>query len=459
MNRRGQGVGLELGVELSMEPRRSHRVTFSGHRNGRYPLLWAQQKIVSFVHGSAANASKHMNIARWGCFWSGPVGTDEAVAAVTEVVGAHEALRTTIEVGAGQVFTQIVHGAGELTIDEYPLSGKSPDEATRQVAHLLTPRPFGADELPVRVALVTRGGKVFGLALAFNHTCVDGDASALVRDEIMRIALRGPGQARDSLQLGEIAEFERSPDQQRHTARAGRYFRSVFQAVADNALPPRRPGLRDHREWQVASRDMAVAAKAIADNNAVTVPVVIIASYAKALGEFLGITRPAFWILSGNRVLPRLANAVANLAQPTVIAPDLAQSSFDRLCAHTLSQSVQALRFGRYEPSVLAGAAAEANISSRIPFSINIRPYNADLPFARSGDAADEVPPAAASTYTLASGVSIPPFGSVKFDVWRHREILSITFGSDLAAFDDDDLLSIMRNFEETLLSQGRKHA
>ena len=161
---------------------------FRGTRTATGPLTFGQRNVLLWI---GAESNKWSSVIP--LFQPVPDGrtTAEVAAAVSVLVGRHEALRTCYLTGTGEPVQQVIQ-EGTLTTEVCEVHG----DETAFVAALetrLCARPFELrTELPVRAAIVTRDHRPALVVLVICHMAVDVGSVAVLRRELTAL-LAGAG--------------------------------------------------------------------------------------------------------------------------------------------------------------------------------------------------------------------------------------------------------------------------
>jgi amino acid adenylation domain-containing protein len=216
-------------------------------RPERLPLSFSQQRLWFMNEYDGPSAIFNVPFA-WRLH--GGLDAEALAAALRDVVGRHEALRTVFAVADGQPYQRVMDpsvAVPQVTVaaaDEASLPGLL-EQAVQYVFDL-------AGELPVRAWLFRLGPREHVLVLVMHHTASDGwSAGVLVRDlsEAYRARLQGraPGWAELPVQYADYTLWQRrllDGDQDRDgvLARQLEYWRSALAGLPDQLeLPADRP--------------------------------------------------------------------------------------------------------------------------------------------------------------------------------------------------------------------------
>lgn len=288
-----------------------------------------------------------------------------------ELIGRHEALRTTYRLGAFP--TQSVAAHGELVVEVVEA-----ERDTLQVADL-TARELRAHvfdlerELPVRVAVVTSGGVPRHLVWVVSHAAMDVAACEVLHAEWAALSTGRPLPSPPALEPVDVVELEQSPTIRRLGGSALRYWESRLRRVpqAMFTLPARTtPAKTDWLHAGLTLRSSTVPADltAIADRTGASPSAVVLAALSVLVGHHTGQSTVVTTSLSDNRVVRRLRGFFGSLAQDALLPVDLAEAAgFDDCVRAVRSAGLPAYRHSWFDPTalwkVIEGVAAERGVS------------------------------------------------------------------------------------------------
>jgi len=217
-------------------------------RETRLPLSFNQELLCMFDSGDTAGPfgpRYHIVIGRR---LTGPLDVATLHAALIDVVGRHEPLRTNV-IRTGERYQQVYPPSPpDLEVRECP--GLSPDERARRAESLLDELEAGrieAADLPhLRAVLLRFDERDAVLALMTHHTATDGwSMGILVRDLAEFYAARRAGTVADLPPMQPYREFvawERERAASASAGQARRYWAETLRGGRFSALPA------DHRK-------------------------------------------------------------------------------------------------------------------------------------------------------------------------------------------------------------------
>lgn len=154
------------------------------------PLSFAQRRLWFLNRLEGPSETYNVVIA---CRLTGNLDTSAMIAALTDVVGRHEALRTLFREDESGVPYQAILENTEVPFD-VPVVDASRDEVPGLIDIAIRYRFSLADEIPVRATLLRSASDDHVLVLVFHHIAVDGGSGApLLRDLAEAYAARRAG--------------------------------------------------------------------------------------------------------------------------------------------------------------------------------------------------------------------------------------------------------------------------
>ncbi|MFF4819083.1 amino acid adenylation domain-containing protein [Kitasatospora sp. NPDC001309] len=168
----------------------------AGARPDRLPLSYAQQRLWFLDRLEGPSATYNLP---WTLRLRGPLDRAALAAALTDVVGRHESLRTVFPDRDGlpyQLVLPVERAAVELPVRELPLGDRSEAELTKAAAEFATGTFDLAHRPPIRATLLAAGPEDHLLVVVIHHIAGDGWSNGpLARDLSTAYAARLAGRA------------------------------------------------------------------------------------------------------------------------------------------------------------------------------------------------------------------------------------------------------------------------
>ena len=158
-------------------------------RPGRVPLSFAQQRLWFIAQLEGPSGLYNVPVA---LRLAGQLDAAALAAAIADVAGRHEVLRTVFPADGGQPYQRVLDPAGlQWGLEPVPVSG---DELAAVVAGVCG-EPFDlAVQVPLRVRLLRLGAGEHVLVVVIHHIATDGwSAGPLARDLSVAYAARRAG--------------------------------------------------------------------------------------------------------------------------------------------------------------------------------------------------------------------------------------------------------------------------
>ncbi len=216
-------------------------------RPDRVPLSFAQQRLWFIAQLEGPSAAYNSPVA---LRLEGDLDPAALAAALTDVVGRHEVLRTVFQAADGEPFQQVlaIGDLGRLLLTAEASAGELPG-----VIAGLAAEPFDlARQIPVRATLLSAGPSVRVLVLVIHHIATDGwSTGVLARDLAVAYAARCAGQVPSwvplPVQYADYARWQRellgdeADPGSLLCAQVGFWRDALAGAPAELALPADRP--------------------------------------------------------------------------------------------------------------------------------------------------------------------------------------------------------------------------
>lgn len=337
-------------------------------------LSWAQQSMLAIVE-DLQPCTETLNLT-FSCLLRPGLAEEEVLAALVELVTAHEALRT-VYVAAPHGPGQRVLGDGELVVQVVEAEADAGAQQAGAAADTLGSTPFDVSaELPIRVALLTRDGRPWSLAFAVFHLATDAFGIDLIRQHLLTL-LAGPARP-STIESGahhplDEAHWQGTPAGQRHAQRAVRHHEGALRAMPQTMLP------RPVREFEAprfryvrfASPALALAVPALAARHRVHGTAPLYAGVCAVAGFVSGLDRAGLQLNFSNRSAPRVRNAVGILTQHPPAWVDLRDASVADVIDRAGTAVVGAQRFGQYPEAELSAARREIELERGVALDLS----------------------------------------------------------------------------------------
>jgi Condensation domain len=353
-------------------------VKFTGAQAGEAPLTWGQKAIWRDMQESGNQFSMPGRIDL-------PEGStvEDAAARVRDLMARHSALRARLRTDSDGRLGQEVAGSGQIALEILTL----PDDAAqadvgRCLDDLWTNWPLERfdfqSEWPLRMALIRHKGACLHLAWVLSHLAADGGGHVLLFRDLLAGETAG-GIVREPRHpdILDIARSEQEPQSRQLSGRAMRYWKSRLadipaQTFAESARLRSQPGER-YRQVRFTSSAAYLATMAIAKRTGTDLSRVTLAVIAIAIGRAVGARRLTLKVMVNNRFRPGLADVIAPIAQNSVVAIDVADSTVDEVVARTRGDSLAAGMRAYYDPDELAEITERLDAERGYPAAITCR--------------------------------------------------------------------------------------
>lgn len=267
------------------------------------------------------------------------------------IMGRHQSLRTTLRFGPGARVRQVIHAAGEITLDVVDAGDGDPGEVAATIAAGYKERNFDYErEWPLRVCAVTHHGSATHVVKVLCHIAADAYGLAALDDDFAsRCEHARPVTAQ---QPAEQARWQHGPAGARAHDASMRYI-DRLAATVPGALFSESAGARTPRFWQATFESPAGyrAARMLAGRLGLGTSPVLLAAYAVALGPLAGGAPVAVEVVVSNRFRPGLAGSVSTVAQSCPCVIEAAGVRFEDVVRQTWRSALGAYKHAYYDPA------------------------------------------------------------------------------------------------------------
>jgi len=372
-------------------------VRFAGAEAGAEPLTWGQKAILRDMResGNQFSMQGRMDLPEGGTI-------EDAAARVNGLLVRHAALRMRLGTDHAGRPCQEVAGSGEFGMDILNL----PDDLDRaDVAryrdHLWTTWPLERFDFhrdwPLRVAVLRHRDACLHLVFVLSHLVADGGGILLLLADLLADE---KGTAKDPRHPNvlDIARSEQTSQLRQLSSRTMRFWESQLrdippQTFAGSAAPLGQAGQR-YAQARFSSPAAYLATLAISSRTGTDASRVTLAVIATAIGRATGVSPLTIKVMVNNRFRPGLADAIAPIAQNSVVRIELADSSIDEVVARTRAAALTAGMRAYYDPDDLSEVMKRLDAERGYPASITCRINDQRAMIMRSGaEAGREVTP------------------------------------------------------------------
>lgn len=326
-------------------------VTFTGTGAGEGPLTWGQLQIWQTMRDTGTSQTIG------GAVPAGGKTVGDLAAELRFFMSRYASMRTRLRFAADGTPWQVTAGSGEITLEvlDVPDDG-DPAAVARELAEYWEQKTFDyVEEWPIRMGAVRHRGVPTHVVVILCHLAADGAGVAVMTDELARRdPVTGELAAPPETTPLELARQQRTPEGQRQSDQALRYWERVLREV-----PARRfPGSDDPREprfWQVdfTSRAMYHAVHAIAGRTTGDVSPVLLAAFAVAVARATGTNPVVTQAIISNRFRRGLSELVSPVNENGLYVIDVDDATFDEVVERARRASMNGSKYAYYDPERL----------------------------------------------------------------------------------------------------------
>ncbi|MFI9642407.1 condensation domain-containing protein [Micromonospora sp. NPDC051925] len=459
---------------MSLVPRPSVTVRFSGTRSAEGPLNIGQYNILQWLRGESeqffAAVAGELDVPAAAV-------VDDVAGALAVLVERHEGLRTTYVDGVEP--QQFVHATGDLVVEVYAIEAADPQLVDRAgLARDLTRRlraagPYRIGELPVRAALAVLPGDastssasvVQAAVIGCSHLAVDYQAMEIIKREFADLirdrAARPTGGP--PIQPLDLVALERTPKALRHEESVLSYWKDRLSRMPQCLYPvPRVAAGNGSVAVELTSTAAGMALRAVTARTRTSRASVVLAAIGAVLSHRTGTRELVLPTLSANRFEPHLRQHVGSLAQLALITLTISDTTFDRLVRQAWAAVVDASRHGRYDVDRQRAVAGRVEHERGIMFDCEPLFNNLVIESGPApGRATAPVPTPGeldAARRTTQLRRQPMPVGTtlIRFDLYGTDGQLRLgCWSSDTGRISDDEVESLLMAVENLLIAAG----
>ncbi|MFL6117452.1 MAG: condensation domain-containing protein, partial [Catenulispora sp.] len=323
---------------------------------------------------------------------------ERVLSAVHTLIREYESLRTRFPTGADGEPRQLCDAAGELIVE---LCDTGPGHVRRlaeEDEERLWHVPFrNESEWPLRVSVISTGGRPRQVVFVFSHLAVDAWGCAVLRARFLELVrAAGAGSTAGTAQAGQAADaasppaagwqpraraaFEQSaPGRQANEAALAHWRRflesapqTTFPALTEAGGKPLFPGVGLHSEA------LAAATRALAVRHRVGPAAVLLAAFATIIGIRTESDAVPLMLAAGNRFTSADAASVGTFYQAAPALIRLDPASLTRTIAATHRASTLAYLRGQSDPRDVARLVDSTNarrgLRINLSSTVNVAP-------------------------------------------------------------------------------------
>lgn len=378
-------AGLDDGADSADGPQ-------PGELPGPHELTWGQRFVWDILR-SLAPENHYLNL-RMRVHLPRQATRERVLGAIRTLVGEYESLRTRFPVGADGEPGQVCDSAGELMVELCDTEPGGVRRLAEEDGERLWHVPFrNESEWPLRVCVVTTGGRPRQVVFVFSHLAVDAWGSAVLRARFLELitaradsgapAIGAAAPPTAGWQPRARAAFERSaPAREANEASLSHWRRflasapqTTFPALREAGGKPLFPGVG------LQSEALAAATRALAVRHRVGPSAVLLAAFATIVGIRTESDAVPLMLATGNRFTAADAASVGTFYQAAPALIRLDSESLARTIAATHRASTLAYLRGQSDPRDVARLVDTSNtrrgVRINLASTVNVAPETA----------------------------------------------------------------------------------
>lgn len=325
-------------------------IDFAGGRQGTAASTWGQYSIWTELEAIAPHCERY-NIPVEAHYENG-IEPGQAQQAVHCALAIHESLRTRLNPVTGTAVEQVLEGSVRLPVRITEVSRlNSPRLAAQELRGHLAGGAFDIQrDWPVRVGMISQGGRIHYTELAVSHHAMDEWAAPLLRDTLLNPAVARARQSH-TLQPRDEAAFQGSAPGKRICDAAEDHWRETLRNAPLGVLrsPRAASGAPCHQRVWLTSLALAPATEQLRQVTGASSSTVLLAAFATVIAKVAGGESPALLVQTHNRFRRDLRHAVSTLTMPGVFLMSASQRPFSELVSEAWRQVLQTYRFSYYD--------------------------------------------------------------------------------------------------------------
>jgi Condensation domain len=351
-------------------------VQFSGAEAGTEPLTWGQKAILQDMQesGNQFNMQGRVDLLEGSTI-------EDAAARVNGLLVRHAALRMRLGADQAGRLCQEVAGSGQFGLDilTFP-DGADRADVARYRDHLWTTWPLERFDFhrdwPLRVAVLTHRGACLHMVWVLSHLAADGGGILLLLADLLADET---GTAKDPRHpdVLDLARREQTSQLRQLSSRTMRYWESQLRHIPPQTFygptgPHGQAGQR-YLQARFSSPAAHLAMLAISRRTGTDASRVTLAVIATAIGRATGVYPLTIKVMVNNRFRPGMADAIAPIAQNSVITIDVTDASVDEVVARARAAALTAGMRACYDPDDLREVIARLDAERGYPASVTCR--------------------------------------------------------------------------------------
>ncbi|GGO16788.1 hypothetical protein GCM10010116_33940 [Microbispora rosea subsp. aerata] len=291
-------------------------VDFASGRSGTAKLAWGQRDIWEAIQDVGPGSAHYFNVPRVLAVprAGGPREPEVVAAALAEVIGRHDALRSLVRLGPAGPYQEVTAN-GTASVELAEAARADADGVAADLVARLAGRSFDVGEQPMRAGFVVCDGAVTHVALVFNHVAADWRAADIVVRDLRMLLLRGAIAGPPPAQLLDLVVEEQAASAR--SDRAIAQWESLLRTVP-SAMFPKEVGAGSTPRYARAvltSPRLNHAAHVLARRAGVSTATVLLVAVAMQLRELTGHEVCAITPIVHNRFDDKTQNLVTSLNQ------------------------------------------------------------------------------------------------------------------------------------------------